>query len=175
MRLINKFERLFMDKLVIRSATCEDVLTLQAICDAWIEKGFFEGETLPYNYIEQCLMVGDLPPIPEAKIENYYLFVIEDNHRIIGLFDIYDGYPQLDTAWISLFLLDVDSRGQGIGKALIQMITKTIREVGFDSIGLAISMNNRVALKFLISNGFNVIIGMYGDLKFPIIGLKKQL
>jgi diamine N-acetyltransferase len=175
MRLSNMFTASNENNLTIRKAETSDSLILQEICDAWIERGFFEGETLPGDYIEQCLTFGDLPPIPDAKFEHYSLFVINDNQGIIGLFDLYDGYPEVETAWISLFLLDIESRGIGKGKILVERITKECCETGFKSLALASSLNNRVALKFWINNGFKEIIGIYGDLKYPVIGLKKHL
>jgi GNAT superfamily N-acetyltransferase len=175
MRLSNIFTKSDETDITIRKAEISDSTILQGICDAWIERGFFEGETLPTDYIEQCLTKGDLPPISDAKFENYSLFVINDIHGIIGLFDLYDGYPQKDTAWISLLLLDVESRGNGLGKMLVEEIVRECKEVGFKYLALASSMNNRVALKFWVNNGFKEIIGLYGDLKYPIMGLKRLL
>ena len=174
-RLNNLSSSLEEAGLNIRIAGTPDVKILQEICDAWIEKGFFEGETLPSDYIEQCLKNGDLPPIEDAKIENYALYVVEKNQRIIGLFDLYEGYPDSQTAWISLLLLDIESRGAGIGKKLLSMIADEYRKGGFDSLGLAVSMNNRIALKFWVNHGFKEILGIFGDLKYPVMGLKMKL
>ena len=173
MRLSMLFTGQSEENLVIRRAKASDLVKLQSICDAWIEKGFFEGETLPSDYIEQCLTKGDLPPISNAKLENYGLFVVEFNHNAVGLFDLYDGYPQEGIVWISLFLLDIESRGIGLGKNIINKITNECLQNGFESLALAVSMNNRVALKFWIQVGFKEILGIYGDLKYPNLGLKK--
>ncbi|MDP2814193.1 MAG: GNAT family N-acetyltransferase [Erysipelotrichaceae bacterium] len=175
MRLSMLFTNPSEEKLTIRRAKVADRVELQIICDAWIEKGFFDGETLPSDYIEQCLTKGDLPPVSNAAQENYGLYVVEFELKVMGLFDLYDGYPQDGIAWISLFLLDIESRGMGFGKSIINKITDECLQHGFESLALAVSMNNRVALKFWIQNGFKEILGIYGDLKYPNLGLKKTL
>lgn len=174
-RLNNIFALSGTENLRIRRAENSDIQILQGICDAWIEKGFFEGDTLPYDYVEQCLKAGDLPPISNADIENYALYAVENDDKIIGLFDLYDGYPEEKSAWISLFLLDIEHRGRGIGKSLIHVITDECSKTGFKSLGLAVSMNNRIALKFWVNLGFNEILGIYGDLKYPVMALKLKL
>lgn len=163
------------EKLTVRRAIVSDMVELQSICDAWIEKGFFDGETLPSDYIEQCLTKGDLPPISNASLDNYGLYVVEFDRNVVGLFDLFDGYPNEGIAWISLFLLDIESRGIGLGKKIVNKITDECLQNGFESLALAVSMNNRVALKFWIQAGFKEILGIYGDLKYPNLGLKKTL
>ncbi|PKM63693.1 MAG: hypothetical protein CVU96_06610 [Firmicutes bacterium HGW-Firmicutes-20] len=175
MRLSNLIESLSPEDLIVRIAEKADIPVLQGICDAWIERSFFEGETLPSDYIEQCLKNGDLPPIPDARMENYTLYVIEDNQSIIGLFDLYNGYPETKTAWISLFLLDVEYRGSNFGSKTLEKIISSCRFDGVESLALAVSMNNRLAFKFWVNSGFKEILGIYGDIKYPVIGLKKKL
>jgi ribosomal protein S18 acetylase RimI-like enzyme len=110
-----------------------------------------------------------------ASKDDYALFVVENSQGIIGLFDLYDGYPTIGTGWISLLLLDIEFRGKGIGKILCNLIAEECRTYGFDSVGLAVSMNNRIALKFWVNLGFKEILGIYGDLKYPVMGLKQTL
>jgi diamine N-acetyltransferase len=175
MRLSNYLDSSSSESLIIRRAEKPDIPVLQGICDAWIERSFFEGETLASDYIEQCLKNGDLPPILDAKIENYALFVIEDNQSIIGLFDLYDGYPNQGIVWISLFLLDVEYRGSKLGSKVIDKIVSSCRSADVESLALAVSMNNRLAFKFWVNRGFKEILGIYGDIKYPVIGLKMKL
>jgi diamine N-acetyltransferase len=175
MRLSNLFDHLSNDDITIRRAEKADVLPLQGICDAWIERSFFEGETLAFDHIERCLNEGDLPPIADPLKENYVLFVVEKSKSIIGLFDLYDGYPETNTAWIGLFLLDIEFRNEGYGKLICEMIASSCQQDGIESMALAVSMNNRLAFKFWINQGFKEILGLYGNIKYPIIGLKRTL
>lgn len=175
MRLSNLIETSSSENFVVRIAEKADIPALQGICDAWIERSFFEGETLPSDYIEQCLKNGDLPPIPDAKKEDYALYVIEDNQSIIGLFDLYDGYPNPGIVWISLFLLDVEYRGSNFGSKALEKIVSSCRIAGVESLALAVSMNNRLAFKFWVNSGFKEILGIFGNIKYPVIGLKMKL
>jgi diamine N-acetyltransferase len=175
MRLSNLSQRRSDDGITIRRAERADIEILQGICDAWIERSFFEGETLASDHIERCLNDGDLPPIADSLKENYALFVVEKSNSIIGLFDLYDGYPETNTAWIGLFLLDIEFRNEGYGKLICEMIAASCQKDGIKSLTLAVSMNNRLAFKFWINQGFKEILGLYGNIKYPIIGLKRKL
>ncbi len=163
------------DSFNIQLANEDDEVSLQRICNEWIEKSFFENDMLAYDHIRQCLLYGDLPPIKHATKENYALYAVRLGGEIVGLFDLYDGYPLDNTAWISLFLLDIPIRGRGFGQRIENEIACFCRANGFQSLALALSMNNRQAFKFWVSCGYKEILGLYGDIKFPVIGLKKSL
>jgi diamine N-acetyltransferase len=175
MQIRNLFVDQSDDGINIRIADKADIEALQKICDNWIEKGFFEGETLSPNHIEKCLTQGDLPPVQHADVANYALFVIENEQGILGLFDLYDGYPASSDVWISLFLLDVEHRGFGYGNQVIELIVEKCQKDKRESLVMAVSMNNRQAFNFWVNNGFKHILGVYGGLKYPVIGLRRKL
>jgi diamine N-acetyltransferase len=175
MQIRNLFVEQSDDVINIRIAKKADIEALQKICDNWIEKGFFEGETLSPNHIEKCLNQGDLPPVIHADVANYALFVIENEQGILGLFDLYDGYPASGDVFISLLLLDVEYRGLGYGNQVIELIAERCQADKRESLVMAVSMNNRQAFSFWVNNGFKQILGVYGGLKYPIIGLSRKL
>jgi len=175
MQVKNLFIEQYDEGISIRIADKADTETLQKICDNWIEKGFFEGETLATDYIEKCLNQGDLPPVQHADFANYALFVVENEQGILGLFDLYDGYPASGDVWISLFLLDVEHRGLGYGNQVIERIAKKCQQNKREFLAMAVSMNNRQAFNFWVNNGFKHILGVYGGLKYPVIGLRRKL
>lgn len=166
---------------IIREAENADVETLNRICSSWEDKIIVEGEAFPQGYIENCISNGDLPPIKGADISNYYFMVIQRiNGEIIGFFDLYHGYPNNETIWISIFMIDKNAQGNSCGEEVIKSICVECKKQGWKSIGLSVYLKNWKGLRFWTNNGFDKIIGVYGDKKysettFSIIGLQKEL
>ncbi|TVY02121.1 GNAT family N-acetyltransferase [Cohnella terricola] len=169
------------NSLNIRRAVTEDIEDLNRICASWQDKIDLEGEGFPEGYIENCMINGDLPPIKNAHIANYYFMVIQNKDgKIIGFFDLYHGYPDNETVWISIFLIDRETQGSSFGQEAIQSICDECMKSGWKSMGLGVHLKNWKGLRFWNNNGFNKIIKISGDKEysattFSIIGLKREL
>ena len=165
--------------------SCEvEASRLQLICDAWNEgdKLLLEGDSFEDDYIEKCLKNGDLPPIPTAKIDKYSIksiYTKEDN-KLIGFFDMYHGYPNEDTLYISMFLISMEYQGKGYSSEVIEMLKQEAKKHHFKKIGLGVHLKNWKGLRFWFKNGFTQINGIYGDKEystgnFSFIGLECSL
>ncbi len=169
------------EELTVRRATYADKDRLKEICSSWENKTELEGEEFPDSYIEDCLTEGDLPPVHNADKSNYYLMVIEDtDNRVVGFFDIYHGYPDENTLWIGMYVIDKNSQGKSYGRESIQEFTRQAQSAGWKALGLAVYMKNWKGLRFWQKNGFDKIIGIYGEKEygsnsFAIMGLRKEL
>jgi len=170
-----------INNLTMRKAKSDDIKDLNSICATWEDKILLEGDEFPKGYIENCINNGDLPPIKGADISKYYLMVIQKTDSdIIGFFDLYHGYPNNETIWISIFLIDKAVQGNSYGKEVIESICQECKNSGWKSIGLGVHLKNWKGLRFWTNNGFDRIIGVWGDKKysetaFLVIGLKKEL
>lgn len=169
------------DNLLVRRAVPEDIKDLNSICASWDNKIFIEGEAFPEDYIQNCIQNGDMPPIENSDISNYYFMVIQDvQGSIIGFFDLYHGYPDFETVWISMFLINKTNQGNSLGKEVINTLCTEIKSAGWKSIGLGVHLKNWKGLRFWKNNGFNRILEIYGDKEYDestysIIALKKEL
>ncbi|SHO43360.1 GNAT family N-acetyltransferase [Anaerocolumna xylanovorans] len=174
-------DRWSTERLVIRKAALEDSKELNCICASWEDKIHMEGDDFPKDYIEDCIVNGDLPPIENADISDYYMMTIQKvNGQIIGFFDLYHGYPDKDTIWISIFVIDKEVQGKAYGQEVIKAICDECKKAGWKSIGLGVYLKNWKGLRFWSNNGFNKIMGIYGDKEysentFSIISLRKEL
>ena len=174
-------ERWNTNRLIIRKAINDDIKDLNHICASWEDKIHLEGDGFPKGYIGNCINNGDLPPIKSTHISNYYLMVIQKTDgKIIGFFDLYHGYQNNETVWISIFLIEKEVQGNSYGQEAINSICDECKKSGWRSIGLGVHLKNRKGLRFWNNNGFNKIIGIFGDKEysattFAIIGLKKEL
>lgn len=152
--------------LLIKRADFTDIDTLNSICDSWEDYIQSEGKPFPPNYIKNCILYGDLPPLKEAKLNNYTLMTIVEDRQIIGFFDMYHGYPQKDCLWISIFVIAKNYRKKQYGQRVILSLTQLAAENGWKSCGVGISLKNWCALRFWTKNGFTRIGDIYGDREY---------
>lgn len=153
--------------LTIRKATLADAAPLTAICHSWDNKQMLEGEPFPAGYIENCITHGDLPPIEDANINNYYFMAVQDAAgELVGFFDIYHGYPQQDCVWISIFLINKKHQHHHYGQKVISSIIDLCRENGWKQCGVGVYLKNWAALRFWSRNGFSRIGRIYGDKEY---------
>lgn len=168
------------DRLLIRKAKLNDIDRLNRICESWRNKSKLEGAEFPEDYIENCIEKGDLPPMVNAEITNYYFMVMQNSDgNIVGFFDLYHGYPDQDTLWIGIFLIEEKRQGKSYGSETIKSICDECEKAGWKSIGLGVHLKNWKALRFWNKHGFNKILGIFGDKDYSehhysVIGLKHE-
>ncbi|MFT4146127.1 MAG: GNAT family N-acetyltransferase [Mobilitalea sp.] len=169
------------ERLLIRRAIIDDAKELNRICISWDDKIYLEGDKFRDGYIENCIINGDLPPIEGADKSDYYMMTIQNTDgRLIGFFDLYHGYPDKDTLWIGIFVIDKEEQGKSYGQEVIRSICKESSRSNWKSIGLGVYLKNWKGLRFWNNNGFNKISGIYGDKEysdetFALVGLTKEL
>ncbi|GAA0121801.1 MAG: GNAT family N-acetyltransferase [Clostridium argentinense] len=56
------------------------------------------------------------------------------SNDIIGFIDIYHGYPNLQTLWISIFVLDRNIQNKGFGQEVIDALTKDAIDTNYSPI-----------------------------------------
>lgn len=169
------------NRLLVSEAIHQDINRLKEICASWDNKVMLEGEEFSENYIEDCLNEGDLPPVSDADKNNYYFMTIRNlNEEIVGFFDLYHGYPDKDTVWISMFLIDKQEQRNSYGREVMEELCNQCLAAGWKFLGLAVHLKNWKGLSFWQKNGFDKLMGIYGDKEynenaFAIMGLKREL
>lgn len=93
-----------------------------------------------------------LPP-GAAATDKYYLGFF-DGTRLVALCDLVLGYPNRDTAFIGLFMLEQAYQGKGVGSAIISDCAAYLRRCGFARLRLAVDHGNPQSLGFWMKNGF---------------------
>lgn len=170
------------ERFMIRDATLDDVRALNNICKSWQDKELVEGYSFGDRYIEQCITQGDLPPIAGASKDFYAIKVVErkQDSTAVGFFDMYYGYPQASTLWISIFVISAPLQRTGIGVEVMTQLTEKAKAAGLSKIGLGVYLKNWKGLRFWVNNGFNKVAGIkgdkeFGDDKFAVIHLEKYI
>ena len=106
----------------------------------------------------------DLKALPEGKQlkDKYFLgFFLEE--KLIAIFDLIMFYPDYETAFIGLFMCDINMQNKGIGTALINGICSYLKEIKIKHLRLAWVKDNPQASHFWFKNGFEVIKEVIND------------
>jgi len=168
--------------LVVRDADIRDAEALKAICRSWSDKLLLEGEVFEGGYIEKCIGEGDLPPIENASRRCYQLKAICSgaDAGVVGFLDVYHGYPNPSTIWISIFVVDTALQQHGVGGEVIEAIAAEGRKLGYTSLGIGVHLKNWKGLRFWHKNGFDRISRIGGDReygadKFAVMFLERAI
>ncbi len=122
------------------------------------------------NYDSIISEVYELPP--NITMDNKYFVGFYKDNKLIAVMDLIDGYPNKQTYWIGLFILDVEYQHIGIGTYLI----KTFIEYSDKNIQLGCLSNNKEGFAFWSKMGFKEIRRAYNKEKnWEIIVMEKQI
>lgn len=164
-------------RLLLKPATFEDLTALNEIHEQ--VKDYFSFDP-SHTFVTpvKCLEEGDLPP--GGVKENYEIYTINENGKVIGYFDCYKGFPQTGIAFISLIFISTNKRKCGYGKEVVDAVCKYFRKSGINEVRLVVSLKNWSGLKFWYKCGFDKITLVFGDDFFSLKGygcleLKKSL
>ena len=167
--------------LWIRNAEREDLPALETLCRRWTDKELVEGHPFSKDYIENTFNHRDLPPIENASKEAHKLktITLKNSGEIVGFIELYHGYRHDQMLWFGMFLMDPSHQKHGYGSEVIQTITQEAAKKNYTHMGIGVYLKNWKSLRFWHQNGFDKIIGIYGDKEyshgtFALMGLEKS-
>lgn len=168
--------------LRFRRATHDDIPTLRHISKSWTQKELTEGEPFTEEGYIASIEGTDLPPIPTATVSRQVTLIIESVmlDRPIGYIELYHGYPDEETLWIGMFVINADVRRHGFGKTAIEALSRLASDYGLKFMGIGVSLKNWTGLKFWHSVGFKTLFSVrvdtpYDASKHGLIGILKAL
>ena len=77
-------------------------------------------------------------------------------HNLVAIMDLIIAYPDANTAFIGLFMMDSDYQGKGIGSLIINQCSHYLKQCGYNNIRLAIMKGNKQSFNFWIKNNFHL-------------------
>ena len=95
---------------------------------------------------------------------NRITFIYQENNEFLGevslVFDMQDpDYTIKDKRiYVSRFLVKKEYRSKGIGTILMDYIIRYAKDLGYKEMSVGVDLDNYVAIKFYVKNGFNKII-----------------
>lgn len=108
------------------------------------------------------LDIKDIPPNAKAEQKQYKIIGLSKEY--IGVIDYTMEYPDFDSIYIGLFIIEKSLQGCGHGNRIIRDFEAQAKEKGFDRIRLGVLDNNESGFKFWKNRGFKVIKEMYSTI-----------
>lgn len=118
-----------------------------------------EGNPMFYQYCppfvtrESILNDMKVLPIGNLDVKKYYIGFFE-NKKLIAIMDMVLGYPDEETAYIGLFMVEREVQGCGIGSFIVKEYVEYMRMLGKKTIQLAFAKGNSQSEAFWQKNGF---------------------
>lgn len=159
----------------IKEAEIKDVPLLVSILKSWEEFEILHNEVVTEESFIKAIKEGDLPPIDGASKENYHTKIVYIEDQPIGYFGYYEGYPNKETVWIAIFVIDQAYRKQSHGKNLYLRIEDSMKEVGYKNIALGVHSKNIYGLHFWFNLGFREITKVRLEKDYAVMGLNKPI
>ena len=118
---------------------------------------------------DYALLVDGAPPsptaardefsaVPEGKgLDDKFMFGLFRSEGLAGLLESIRHYPDGDTWWLGLLMLEPDSRGQGVGAAFYRAFERHVAQQGAAHIMLSVVDANKQGSRFWQRLGFEEV------------------
>ena len=138
------------NQYIVRELSKNDVEAIYELC---VRNEQFYRYHPPFVTRESIL--GDLKDLPPGKTLEDKLFVgFYDNDILIAVMDLILGFPNKETAFIGLFMMNMAYQGRGIGSNIINECLAGLSMHHFKKVRLAIDKGNPQSEHFWSKNMF---------------------
>lgn len=138
-------------KYQVRKMTAQDI---DIIYELSIGNPMFYKYCPPYVTRES--ISDDMSALPPGNSVDDKAYVgYFSNNELIAVMDLIFSYPNKNTAWIGLFMMNQDYQGKGNGSNIVEECVTYLKHLGFESIQLAFAKGNPQSEAFWQKNGFN--------------------
>ncbi|MEY8463329.1 GNAT family N-acetyltransferase [Streptococcus merionis] len=94
---------------------------------------------------------------PDSGLENKHFFLLMEQDSPLAIVDLIESYPDPDTSWLGLFMVNSSYQGQGLGSQLVEELCDFLKRSGFQRLRLGWVKGNPQAEAFWLKNAFQVI------------------
>ena len=100
-------------------------------------------------------ILEDMDALPPGKTLNdkYYIGFFERD-KLIAVMDLVMDYPKKRTAFIGLFMMDVNYQNKGVGSRVIGEVLSYLKSENCENIRLGVDKGNPQSYSFWNKNGF---------------------
>lgn len=98
---------------------------------------------------------ADMKALPPGKDyhDKYYIGFFA-GEMLAAIMDLITGYPDDDTAWIGLFMVEQSVQQKGVGSGIIEEVCDCLKAAGFARVRLGYAKGNPQSEAFWLKNGF---------------------
>lgn len=106
-------------------------------------------------FVTKESIVSDMKALPpNTSYEDKYYVGFFHKGRLLAVLDLIFRYPNEETAFIGLFMVQKESQGKGIGSAVIEECLGFIKAQGYRFVRLGFAKGNPQSEAFWKKNGF---------------------
>ena len=120
-----------------------------------------------------CEDMDALPPGKTEKDKHYLGFF--GGETLVAVMDLIEGFPNPETAFIGLFMVNRDYQGRGVGSAIICDALHALCKMGFSYVRLGYVETNAQSKAFWYKNGFLPTGVKSAQEKYAVVMMQKEL
>ena len=113
-------------------------------------------------YFEYCppehsiaTVLNDLKALPDGKsYDDKFYIGFFNNNNLVAIMDFIVSFPEEDTIFIGLFMMDIKESGKGKGSFIINEILTAFKKEGYKKVRLAYMKGNSQSRRFWEKCGF---------------------
>nr|WP_297864614.1 GNAT family N-acetyltransferase [uncultured Acetatifactor sp.] len=134
----------------VRKLTVTDIDKIYALA---VENSMFY-QYCPPDVTRESILADMKALPPRMTYDDKYYIGYFDEEKLVAVMDLILGYPNEETAFIGLFMMDKGSQGQGIGSAIVEECFAFLGSRGYRFIRLGFAKGNPQSEAFWRKNGF---------------------
>lgn len=106
-------------------------------------------------YVTKESIQNDMNALPPGKRKEDKFYVgYFDQEQLVAIMDFIIKYPDEETVYIGLFMMEQKYQGKGIGSKIINEFSEYVNQLGFQHIQLAFAKGNSQSESFWLKNNF---------------------
>lgn len=117
------------------------------------------GNPLYYQYCPPAVtresILEDMEALPPKKTyEDKYYIGFWEKEKLVAIMDLIVEYPNKNTAFVGLFMLEKSVQGNGVGTNIIAEFCSYMKNAGYSFVRLGYVKGNPQSRAFWLKNGF---------------------
>ena len=103
-------------------------------------------------------ILKDMEALPPGKGEEDKLYLgFFEKETLVAVMDLILKFPEEETAYIGLFMIDIKYQNKGIGSHIIGEVTEQLKLCGYLKVRLGVDKGNPQSFAFWTKNQFKVV------------------
>lgn len=151
------------DRLIIKDSILQECEELQNVYNASAYMNKWTGDSCEPDYIYKHITEGDLPPNGLREYYKIKTVYKKETSEIVGLIEIYHGYPDTKTFFIGFLFIHPEYQRKGYGHEIVEYACKMASGLNYPRAGIGVHLKNWPAIRFWTRCGFDHITRISGD------------
>lgn len=94
---------------------------------------------------------------PNKSYEDKYYIGFFENDSLVAIMDLILGYPTEETAFIGLFMTNVQYQKKGVGSNIVADVCDYLKQLSYKKVRIGVDKENPQSNAFWLKNGFHII------------------